>query len=58
MALLSAVSQNLHCRPSFFIGIEEMRRQAQANARAAVDEDFSFGQTFDHLRSVLDINHD
>src|SRR5258708_484590 len=51
------IRQNPHRLPHLFIRIEKMRRQAQADAGAAVDENFFRRQTLDHPRTVFNVNH-
>src|SRR6266576_5750729 len=41
-----------------FIGVEEVWRDAQTYSGTAIDEDFSFTQTFHHRWAIVDTDHD
>ena len=50
--------QNPHRLLHLFIRIEEMRRHAQTDGGAAIDENFSLCEALDHSRPVFDMDHD
>src|SRR5205823_10944557 len=55
--LSDQLRQNLHRLLHFFICIKEMRRHAEPDAGARIDEDASLSKPLDHHRAGLHINH-